>query len=375
MRVVMLVRYFPYLGGAERQVQSLAPRLRARGVDVRIVSRQYDNLPRYEEMEGVPVYRLPMWGPKFLTSLLYSMLSLPLLRRLRPDVLHAHELLSPASTALLAKRSMNIPVAAKILRGGVLGDIDKLQGRRSGRMRLSLLKRDVDAFVVISQEIDQELAELGVEPERRAFIPNGVDTDRFVPVPLSEKKRLRTQLGISPDGPVAVFTGRLSEEKRVDQLLRVWKTVREQYSQASLLVVGSGTEEARLKQLAGPGVQFCGLVDDVVPYLQTADIFVLPSVTEGLSNALLEALSVGLPVVATRIGGTPDLVRHGENGYLIEPDNVDGLQSSLMMLLADEDMCSRLGQAGRGLVLENYSLDSTADRLVILYKKLAGDKK
>ena len=375
LRVAMLVqKYYPHVGGAERQIQRLAPHLQARGIEVCVVTRHEAGLSRFEVIDGVSVYRLACPGPKPLAAVLYIWSAVMLLSKLRPDLIHAHEILSPASAALLAKRLHGWPLIVKILRGGIRGDIHKLKRSPLGIQRIRVLCRGVDSFVVISHEIDQELSALGVPPEKRAFIPNGVDTGTFVPLSASQKKQLRDELLFPPNGALVVYLGRLTPEKRVDHLLHIWSDVRAVFPQAQLLIVGTGAEEARLRaqSMSNPGVQFTGPVNDALRYLQVADLFVLPSSTEGLSNSLLEALSTGLPVLATSVGGTPDVISHGVNGYLIPPDDLDALKIGLIDLLADAPLRARLGIAGRQRILANFSLDSVAMRLDALYRSLLG---
>ncbi len=163
---------------------------------------------------------------------------------MKPDIIHAHELLSPTTTAVAAKRLLGTPVVAKVLRGGVLGDIAKLQRSRSGLKRLAIFKEYVDAFVVISREIDAELAGLGIPVIRRFFNPNGVDTRRFLPLSLPEREKLRIKLGFST-GPIVVFTGRLSAEKRTDRLIKLWPSVRAIHPHAYLLIWGQAKRKMR----------------------------------------------------------------------------------------------------------------------------------
>jgi glycosyltransferase involved in cell wall biosynthesis len=96
----------------------------------------------------------------------------------------------------------------------------------------------------------------------------------------------------------------------------------------------------------------------------------LPSATEGLSNSLLEALAIGLPVLATRVGGTPDVITHGENGYLIPPDDLPALKTGLTTLLTDPTLCARLGVKGRQRIQTDFSLESVASQMVALYQSL-----
>lgn len=373
-RIAMVIqRYYPHVGGAEKQLQRLTPRLQARGFDVCIITRLEKGLEKMEVIDGAVVYRIFSPGPKFLAAAFFILGSVTLLLRLRPDVIHAHEILSPTAIALLAKQFIDSPVIAKVLRGGIRGDIYKLRQRPLGLKRLELMCKYVDSFVVISREIDRELAICSVPPEKRVFVPNGVDTGLFVPLSTIQKRDLRAKMAIPPEILVVVYIGRLMPEKRVDTLLEVWPDIRNAYLDARLLIIGKGSDEQRLKKMSGPGVQFLGQVDDAERYLQTADLFVLPSSTEGLSNSLLEALSTGLPVLATSVGGTPDVIRHHVDGYLVSPDDHQALLQGLLRLLRDEALRARLGKSGRDRILSNYSLDSVAERLSELYGSLLRD--
>jgi glycosyltransferase involved in cell wall biosynthesis len=370
IRVAMIIQaYLPHVGGAEKQLAALAPLLQAQGVELHILTRRYPGMKPFESVNQVPVHRLPVPGPKPVAAFSFTLSALPLLWRLRPDVIHAHELLSPTTTAIAAKRWLRAPVVAKVLRGGQLGDIAKLKGKPMGQQRLTSCRRHVDAFITISQEIDRELAGLGVPPERRPFIPNGVDTGRFRPLAPAAKQALRASLGL-PRGPVVIFTGRLAPEKQVDQLLQIWPTVQASHAEALLLIVGRGEEEKALRQKAGPGVHFAGQVEDVAPYLQAADLFVLPSSAEGLSNALLEGMATGLPAVATAVGGAPDVIDHLENGWLVPPNHLPALQEALLELLSKPTQRTALGEAARQRIEQQYSLTSTAARLLLLYKTM-----
>jgi len=371
IRVAMIIQdYLPLGGGAERQLAALAPLLKEQQVEIHILTRRYSGLLPYELVDGVPVHRLPIIKPRsFLASLMFTLTAQPLLKRLQPDLVHAHGLLSPATVAVAAKRRLGTPVVAKVLRGGSFGDLDRLKRKPFGRRRIRLFRQQIDAFVTISQEIDEELSTVGVSPEQRFFIPNGVDLKRFYPVSLPEKQALRTALGL-PGGPIVIYTGRLETEKRIDQLVKIWPSIRITQPDARLLILGTGTEEARLKQMAGDGVLFLGRVDNVADYLQTSDIFVLPSATEGLSNALLEAMASGLPAIATAVGGAPDLIDHCHNGWLISPDKPAELQEALLTLLNDAAFRNNFGRQGHRKVVENYALPATARQLRALYDQL-----
>ncbi len=370
-RVAMVIqRYLPHLGGAERQLHQLAPRLQARGYETIVLTRHEKGLARYEVIDGVPVHRLPSTGPKALAGATFTASAVAKLTQLHPDLVHAHEILSPASIAVLSKRINHHPVLVKILRGGGRGDIYKLKKRPLWKSYFQNLKRDVDAFLVISQEIDAELAALGVPKEKRVFLPNGVNTERCAPISEERKRKLRNELSLPAEATLVAYVGRLVPEKRVDHLLRLWPQIQSNDPAARLLIVGEGSEESRLKSMSVDGTQFTGPVQDAVPYLQAADLFVLPSSTEGLSNSMLEAMSCGLPVLATTVGGAPDVIKHGTSGFLIPPDDLDSLQRGLQKLIDDRTLRFTLGSNARARILADFSLDSVADRLVGLYDQI-----
>jgi glycosyltransferase involved in cell wall biosynthesis len=364
---MLILEYHPITGGAQRQLASVAPLLADRGVQVEVWTRAVRGLPRTERIAGVPVRRLGRAGAGAAAS--FAAEAAVRLARSRPDVLHAYSLFSPAAVALLARRALGVPAVVKVLRSGWLGDAARLRRKPFGAHRAAALARGIDRFVAISGEIDAELDALGVAPERRCHIPNGVDTDRFRPASALERAGLRRRLGL-PDHPIAVYAGRLVPEKHVDDLLAAWAHVRSDRA-AELLVLGAGPCEADLRRSPPAGVRFLGDVGDVSTHLRAADAFVLPSSTEGLSNAMLEAMAAGLAVVATSVGGALDLIQDGRSGRLVAPRDPPALASALGAVLADSARAQRLGAAARERVTSAYSLPVVADRLMHLYRDLA----
>lgn len=376
-RVAMLIHgYAPRVGGAERVLAALCPELQALNIEVHVLTRRFPGLASFEIINGVPVHRLPIPGPKITASLTFTLTAQWLLRQLRPDVLHAHEVFSAATTAVTAKRLLGgAPVVVTAHSSGpIVGDVQRLRKRFLGPQRLQIFQRQVDAFVTISRAIDAELAEIGVPAARRMFIPNGVDTRQFAPLAADEKCSARNALSLPTDGPVVIFTGRLISEKRVHTLIAFWPEVRAAHPEATLLIVGTGPEENALRAIAGPGVKFAGRVENVAPLLQAADVFVLPSVAEGLSVAMLEAMACGVAALVTRVGGASDVIEHGQNGWLIPPDDPAALQAGLLTLLGEAALCAQLGQLGRERVLRDYALPIIARRLRDLYDSLIKPK-
>jgi len=362
--------YYPRIGGVERQLAAVVPLLQARGVEPYVLTRRLRGTQRFETVGGAPVYRLPVPGPKPLASLTFTLSALPLIKRLNPDLIHAHELISPATTAIAARKLFGIPVVATVHGSGLSSDVLRLKRRFLGKTRLKILCREIAAFCVISAVIDRELATEGVPVQKRISIPNGVDTGRFAPLAPAQKKALRSRLALPAEARIVIFVGRLAPEERVDLLTGIWRSVRQAVPRALLLILGSGPEEAGLKQRAGDGILFLGSQPDVTPYLQAADLFVLPSAAEGLSLALLEALACGLPVIATSVGGNPEVIRHLETGWLTPPDDPPALTEAIVTLLEDEKLQSKLRENARAHAVQNYSLVKMADRLLDLYRQV-----
>jgi len=169
---------------------------------------------------------------------------------------------------------------------------------------------------------------------------------------------------------VVAHCGRWVPEKRLDLLLEVWPRVRERHPSAELMLIGAGPCEAELRARAGAGVHFVGGVDDVAPRLRAADVFVLPSSAEGLSNAVLEAMASGLAVVATAVGGALDVIEDGANGRLVPVDDAAALAAALAEA-CDADACARMGRAAREKMEKDHALDRVADRLVLLYEEVS----
>lgn len=370
IRVAMIIQsYLPLIGGAERQIASLAPLLKELNVEIHIITRKYSGLKAFEVINGVFVHRIAVVGPKALAAIMYIFGSLYKIKKLKPDLLHAHELLSPSTIGVFGKWLFKLPVLAKVLRGGEIGDISKIKNGIFSSLRINFLIKKISAFAVISKEIDEELKDLNISNTKRIFLPNGVDTKRFKPISVQEKKELRKKIGL-PSGKIVIYCGRLQPEKRVDQLIAAWNQIDHERAEEFLLIVGKGTEEQRLRQMAGTSVIFIGEVNDVLPYLNSSDIFVLPSSNEGLSNSLLEAMSCGLPIVATNVGGTTDLIQHNHSGLLISPTKSSEIQNSLLGLLKDDGTCIRLGINAREFVVQNYALLRMAERMRNTYDNL-----
>jgi glycosyltransferase involved in cell wall biosynthesis len=226
--------------------------------------------------------------------------------------------------------------------------------------------------LTVSAPFREELAARGVPRERIEIVHNAIRPDWGV-ASTAEDGTLRTSLGIAPDRSVILIVGRLSREKDHLTLLRAVDRLRSNLN-PHLLVVGEGPERPRIEQeirqrgLAGH-VTLTGHQPSVESFYRIANLAVLSSLTEGSPNALLEAMAAGVPVVATNVGGIPEIVTHEESALLVPPGDVDGMAAAVAKLLADASLASRLVARGRTLLLEHSPLARTK-RLTEIYRSV-----
>jgi glycosyltransferase involved in cell wall biosynthesis len=366
-RVAAVINAFrPVLGGAQRQLEAIAPHLEARGVHLDVVTRRPGGAPAREDIPGSgTIHRVsPSGGSKARDSLLFALGGTRQVVRLRPDVVHAFDLLSPSTVGVSAAGLLRVPMVVKILSVGVGGDVDRLLRKPGGERRLALLARRVAAFVCLSEEVEAELVDHGVPRERLVRIPNAVDAERFRPPAGDERARLRAELGWREGEHVALYCGRFYEAKRLDRLIAAMAD-----APGRLVLFGEGPAEARLRELAAPlgdRVELRSPVPDTAPLYRAADAYVSASGSEGMSGSVLEALSSGLPAVAAPASGMAELLAGGAG--LLLPDAEPGSFAAALSRLADEtDLAPRLGAAARERALARYTPARVADALAELY--------
>jgi glycosyltransferase involved in cell wall biosynthesis len=195
-----------------------------------------------------------------------------------------------------------------------------------------------------------------------------VDLEVYRPAGPAEKAALRAGLGL-PGGLLFVFVGRLSREKRLEPFLKAFEAALRGGTAASLAIAGAGPEEAALRRAAEGlrgRVVFLPPTPDIAPVFRAADVFVLPSESEGLSNSLLEAMASGLAVLASRVGGTREAVEEERTGVLFEPGDAAELRMQLSRLMRDGRLVERLGRAAREAAA-GYSIEAAADRYRRIY--------
>jgi glycosyltransferase involved in cell wall biosynthesis len=412
---IVLGTFLPLVGGVETQTFTQARSLRERGYETTIVTfRHRSAWPPQETIEGVPVLRVAgaFLGhrehlPKPLKSLLYCCALLAMAwtlwqQRKQYDVLQVcgFGMLVPP-LALVCRLSgkplvivvigmrMDQPIkgaaSARLLAGPldaaapwlhveerftVAGDLDQLErlGQPMVRLTSALLQRMRVVVVVLSSRMKSYLAEHHMSVPEVRLIPNGVDLARFS-APCGDAAPTQQAQVICVAG--------LRYEKGIDVLLQAWRLVQEQHLPfvTHLAIAGDGCLQPQLEQMAKAlgledSVAFVGVQSDVPALLRQGTIAVLPSRSEGMPNALLEAMACGLACVATRVSGSEDVIQHGVNGLLVEVEDYQGMAQALLTLLREPALVEKYGKLSRATIEKNYSLHSTIERYAEVYERV-----
>ena len=230
-----------------------------------------------------------------------------------------------------------------------------------------------DHVVAVSHGQREKILALGVKREKVSVIHNAIN---LAEIPAAGPRLLREQLGLPVDALIVASAGRLSPEKNYGAMVQAAAEVITQNQQAYFVVFGEGFLRPELKQaIAAAGLTgrflLPGFRTDLQAVLHEIDIFMLPSFTEGLPNVVLEAFAVDKPVVATRVGGTPEVVQDGVSGFLTAPDQPDLMAQHLLQLLNNPALRQTMGNAGHNHVREHFSFESQTEEYMKLYESLS----
>ena len=295
-----------------------------------------------------------------------------LLRRYRPAILHTRNL--PTIEFQLTAMLAGVPARIHSEHGRDVVELNARRGRYRAIRRIA--DKAVTAYIAVHEDIAAWLRDdIGIGSGRVEVIHNGVDAERFKPAALGEERKALLPAGLRQRTIIGTV-GRMAEVKdhlnMVNAFLRLRAQDPEFERKLGLVIVGDGVNRLSCLSLlersgAADAAWLPGTRFDVDRLYRAFDIFVLPSLTEGMSNTLLEAMAAGLPVVATDVGAARDVVAHGNTGLLVPPQDSKALADSLSELLADQTRSRQMGEAGRARVVERFSLDAMVDRYLEFY--------
>jgi glycosyltransferase involved in cell wall biosynthesis len=372
--VLVLSTYVPEsFGGAEQQSRKLALALGRLGMPVKVLApRLMPSTPRREQEGSVSLERFrlrnaPNLGGRHIGSFIAwaaKLLWWLVNHRHSYDVIHIVHGRLHAVPAVIAGSLLDKPTLIKIGRGGPEHfDLDVVNRKRLlGRWYARVLLRHATGFVANSQEIAADLLRWKVPAARIHRIPNGVD----ISADFTRNRGQRARF---------VYLGRLDREKAIDMMIRGFAQLADR-SRASLTIVGDGECRRNLEDLVEQLqlqdiVTFKGAVSDVAPTLRQTDIFVSTSLSEGMSNALLEAMSFGLMPLVSSVSGVAEIVADGHSGLLFTPGDADAFANKLKEALSlPPETREAFGNAAREAVANRFGIDQVAAQHVVLYQDL-----
>jgi glycosyltransferase involved in cell wall biosynthesis len=294
------------------------------------------------------------------------------LRERRIDVLHAHmfraELLGARAARLAGIRATVATVHSSRVRSPE--DV----------AALAALNPLFDRLIAPSEFVALKLRREGRGAVPTTVVPNGIDLERFAPPSPATRRATRASLGVPLDPFLVGVVARLEPEKGHRHLLAAWPAIAEAVPEAWLVLAGTGSLAASLRAQAqalpdgmARRILFAGDQTDVPALTAALDMAVLPSLREAQGIALLEAMASGVPVVATAVGGIPESVRHGREGFLVAPADPAALATAILRLARDEATRARFGASGRGRVEERFGLDASVRQTAAVYERALSD--
>jgi len=296
------------------------------------------------------------------------------LRQERPAILHCH-LVRANIYGRIAAKIAGLPVVISTLRNVEEYMVGQDPISRAMRRVERMTACWVSKYVAVSEGVRQKAIEcLNLTPDKIVTILNAID---LVPYSrgLTERSTVRAEFGIRPEDVVVGSVGRLHPQKKYPFLVRTAEIIRAKFPNVRFVIIGDGEERPTLESMIADlglkdAVLLPGLRSDIPRILQAFDIFVLPSLYEGLSRALMEAMAAGLPSIVTDVGGNAEAVEQGETGFVLPAGDEEGFTSSLETLLRNPDLRRSMGKAGRERAHKLFDAERMARQYIDLYQRL-----
>lgn len=369
LRVIMILPMYPYpvVGGMERQAHELSKTLHDKDIEIKVLSTKHSSCDKsYELVENIPVYRIVLFKNRFLRFFIGSLSLFYYLFKFRKsfDVVHTHEIGWFSLLSIFIAKILKKATISKLPNIGEKG-IPGLGSGLIGSLKRSMLLSS-DAIVAMSLESLAELKSVKFPLSRVLLTPNGIRIESNSVQDLAPKNSLI---------PRVVFVGRLVPQKGIKDLLNAWKILKNKSINAELEIFGDGPlYQDLIKNSLDLGVadsvRFRGHINNVSDRLNEMDVFVLPSYIEGNSNALLEAMVTGLPIVASRVGGAPMQVGYEGRDYLFSPGNKNELAMVLEKLLINDYLRNKLGEEMKIRASKYFDIQIVSDTYISAYKAL-----
>lgn len=359
-----------------------------KGFEVHVVTQHNPNIPYEEIMNGIHVHRFKWFEPKefkalvhfnglidnfrlitYLISLFFNLLWIT--RKYDIDIIHTHSVIPTGLIGVIVAKVMRKPVF--ITSHGM--DINNFENSSFFKKLITFSLNNCNKAIAVSEDLAKKMRSLKKNQRDITILRNAVDTNRFKPL---KNKELRKYYKIKDNEILILFVGYLDTFKGIFELINAFYEINKKKDNINLMIVGEGPKENELKKKVyklglEKSVIFTGNINpnDVPPYYQNADIFVLPSYTEGLPLVLIEAMACGLPVVVSNVGGIPEIIEDSKNGFLVHPQNINELNEKLGILIYDNKLKRDFSKRSIETIYKNsLNIESKVKELIRLYEEV-----
>jgi alpha-maltose-1-phosphate synthase len=366
----MITREFPPVGGGiGYYVQNLSKTLTQKGHRVSVITRGSPHRVEKRSIDGIDVYEATFFPFYPIHLELHRLFVNQLLRSLKPDLVHLHSPVTPTinvqcpivttvHTAMKTDARYHEVVNANSL-------AEKIQSMYFSPFAESQLLKQSNVITAVSPTISQELVEYGINPKEVKVVWNGVDEKRFSP----SKSAL-------PQEKYILFTGRLWARKGLFDLIESAQILKSSIPNIKFVICGTGPLLQKLKEQVhnaslDNNIQFLGRVsrEKLLTTYQNATMQIVPSIYEGLPTVILEGMSCGLPIIATDIGGSRDIIENGKSGLLVPPVSPKDLASAIAKLWTNDELRNQLGKNARETILKRFTWDKITNTFLGLYNQ------
>jgi glycosyltransferase involved in cell wall biosynthesis len=372
--------YPPVIGGSELEAQRVCAALIRRGYRITVICAGGDPMPPLRDWidpEGVKVRIYAGRWKGTLKDKVFALRVSGMLIRERRNYQFVYFLMQGLHLAagLPTARLLGKPILMKIAGSGVVPLMAK---SLAGRLELRWLRKWAYRVMILNEGMREEAMAEGFASDQLYWMPNPVDIANFAPYGDREKTELRSKFGITPVAAAVLYCGRLAAGKGLPELIDAFALVAQQVPEALLLIVGDGPLRAQLAiqatqlHLEDNKVRFVGQArpTEVCDWLNVADVFTLVSFSEGFPCALAEAMSTGLPCVVSDIPANRQLIDDGKHGFLTPVNDKEAISIAIVKLLKDVTLRSRMGEAARQRIVDNYSSDKVSDLYETLFVQM-----
>lgn len=417
LRILMVIAvFYPYTGGAEKQAQKLASELVKNNMDVTVATGRWNNnLKKTEELNGFKIIRnftnfdfrkrvkvntgkgffypvpldrkLKLNAVKIILRKIFVRLSVYiyqislffflLSQRRNYDIIHVHQVLYPAFISTLCAKILKKPVIAKVGSTGFNSDINQIKKFPEGKMQLRYILKNINRIICTNSIMKEEFINAGLDRGKLVLIRNGVNVNEFI----RSYKTCST----------LVTMGRFIKSKNIDTLVTAFSRIIETAAEKKLklIIIGDGPKKddiiALIKKLGmEKSIVLTGMVSKPEHFLRESDLFVFPSLIEGLSNSLIEAMSLKLPCIVSNISGNIEVLGESDTGCTIEsgafkvsgcgiffnPSDIEGLVNAVNYLIENPDIRKKLGENAYRRILNEYNIEMVAERYKQLYEEV-----